>query len=275
MINTLPAGSQIVVMVFIFLTGLCTGSFLNVCIYRIPAGKSIISPPSACPECGERIKFSDMIPVVSYILLKGKCRNCKASISLRYPAVELLTAVIWLVTYLRYGLTVETAGLILLFSILIAVFFIDLDHMIIPNGLVLTGLAGGAAVFLYHVFIKPFGLYGSTSWYTPLIGMVSSSGILFLIALIGLIIYKNDGAMGIGDVKIFMPIGLFLGWKLSLLTLVLSVFLGGITSLVLLILKIKGRKSTIPFGPFIVTASLFSALYGNELIRWYLQLCGY
>ncbi|HHY65045.1 MAG TPA: prepilin peptidase [Clostridiaceae bacterium] len=275
MINTLPAGSQIVVMVFIFLTGLCTGSFLNVCIYRIPAGKSIISPPSACPECGERIKFSDMIPVVSYILLKGKCRNCKASISLRYPAVELLTAVIWFVTYLRYGLTVETAGLILLFSILIAVFFIDLDHMIIPNGLVLTGLAGGAAVFLYHVFIKPFGLYGSTSWYTPLIGMVSSSGILFLIALIGLIIYKNDGAMGMGDVKIFMPIGLFLGWKLSLLTLVLSVFLGGITSLVLLILKIKDRKSAIPFGPFIVTASLFSALYGNELIRWYLQLCGY
>lgn len=147
--------------------------------------------------------------------------------------------------------------------------------MIIPNGLVLTGLAGGAAVFLYHAFVKPFRIYESTLWYTPLVGMVSSSGILFIIALIGLLVYKNDGAMGMGDVKIFMPIGLFLGWKLSLLTLVLSVFFGGITSLVLLILKIKGRKSAIPFGPFIVVAALFSALYGNQFLSWYLRINGY
>ena len=105
--------------------------------------------------------------------------------------------------------------------------------------------------------------------------MISSSGILFLIALIGLIIYRNDGAMGMGDVKIFMPIGMFLGWKLSLLTLVSSVFLGGITSLVLLILKIKGRKSAIPFGPFIVAAALFTSLFGNQFINWYFHICGY
>ena len=263
---------QLSMVIFILLAGLCFGSFLNVCIHRIPLGQSILFPPSSCPKCKNRLKAIDMIPVMSYILLKGKCRNCKEPVSIQYPVVELVTAVTWLVIYLRYGFTIEAAGLILLFTVLIPVFFIDLKHMIIPNGLVLTGLTGGAAVFLYHVFIKTFELYESNLWYTPLIGMVSSSGILFIIALLGLIIYKNDGAMGMGDVKIFMPIGLFLGWKLSLLSLVISVMIGGITSIILLLFKIKDRKSAIPFGPFIIIASFFSALYGNQFLRWYFKI---
>lgn len=259
-------------IIFVILAGLCFGSFLNVCIYRIPLGQSILTPPSSCPKCKNRLKATDMIPVLSYILLKGKCRYCNEPVSIRYPVVEVFTAAIWLVIYLRYGFTVETAGLIMLFTVLIPVFFIDLKHMIIPNGLVLTGLAGGAVIFLYHVFVKPFGLYESTLWYAPLAGMVSSSGILFIIAILGLIIYKNDGAMGMGDVKLFMPIGLFLGWRLSLLTLVVTVMLGGITSIILLIFKIKGRKSAIPFGPFIIIATLFTALYGNQFLRWYFKI---
>lgn len=272
MINISSTGFQLFIKIIVFLAGLCFGSFLNVCIYRIPLEQSISFPPSGCPKCKKRLKAIDMIPVLSYILLKGKCRDCKEPISIQYPIVELLTAIIWLFTYIRYGITVETAGLIYLFTILIPIFFIDLKYMIIPNGLVLTGFFGGAAVFAYHVFFKPFELYESTLWYTPLIGMVSASGILFIIAVIGLIIYRNDGAMGMGDVKLFIPIGLFLGWKLALLTLFSSIMLGGITSIILLLLKIKDRKSAIPFGPFIIAATLFAALLGNQFLRWYFRL---
>lgn len=274
MIDISSTAFQLFIKILIFIAGLCIGSFLNVCIYRIPLEKSIVLPPSGCPKCNKRLEAIDMIPVLSYIFLKGKCRNCKEPISIQYPIVELLTAVIWLVTYLRYGFTVETVGLIYLFTILIPIFFIDLKHMIIPNGLVLAGLIGGAAAFAYHVFVKPFAPYESSLWYTPLIGMVSASGILFIIAIIGLIIYRNDGAMGMGDVKLFLPIGLLLGWKLALLTLFLSIFLGGITSIILLMLKIKDRKSAIPFGPFIISATFFAALYGNQFLRWYFKFYG-
>lgn len=261
-------------MIFIgivtFILGLCVGSFLNVCIYRIPVGKSVVSPPSSCPSCGNRLQAAEMVPVLSYIFLKGKCRHCRAPISIQYPLVELATGIVWLVTYLRYGLSIETLALIFLFSILIPVFLIDLTHMIIPNGLVLTGLIGGIFFFLYHAFVQPISLYDSSRWYTPLIGMVSASGILFMVALVCLAIYKDDGGMGMGDVKIFLPIGLILGWKLTILTLLASAMLGGIVSFFLLILGIKDRKSAIPFGPFIVTATFLCSLFGYAFLGWYL-----
>lgn len=269
MINTLSSEVHLLIKTFLFLTGLCVGSFLNVCIYRIPLEQSIIDPPSGCPGCRKKLQPIDLIPVLSYLILKGKCRYCKEPISIRYPVVELITGTIWLIIYSTYGLSVETAALLYLYSVLIAVAFIDLKHMIIPDGLVLTGLAGGAVIFLYHAFVKPFALYESTLWYTPVIGMFSSSGILFIIAFIGLLIYGNDGAMGMGDVKLFLPIGLFLGWKLALLALFLSIMLGGITSIILLILRIKDRKSAIPFGPFIIIATFIAGLYGNQILSWY------
>ncbi len=252
-----------------FILGLCVGSFLNVCVYRIPAEKSIVRPPSSCPSCGRKLEAVDLVPVLSYIILKGKCRYCKSPISIQYPFVEFITGVIWLATFLRYGISIETLALIFLFSILIPVFLIDFVHMIIPNGLVLTGLLGGAGFFAYHILIHPISFFDSSRWYAPLIGMLSASGILFLVALLGLVIYKNDGAMGMGDVKIFLPIGLILGWKLALLTLFLSVMLGGIISIILLIFKIKDRKSAIPFGPFIVMATLICGLYGYPILNWY------
>jgi leader peptidase (prepilin peptidase)/N-methyltransferase len=256
---------QIFIGVFIFMAGLCIGSFLNVCIFRVPEGRSVVFPPSGCGSCRNKLQARDMIPVLSYILLKGKCRYCNSPISVQYPLVELLTGIVWLVLYMRFGLSVELAALAFLFSILIAVFFIDLKHMIIPNGMILIAAAGGVLVVVYNIF-QPFRVFQPSFWYTPLIGMVSASGILFVIALIGLLIYKNDGAMGMGDVKLFIPIGMFLGWKLSLLTLFVSVMLGGITGIFLLIFKIKDRKSAIPFGPFIVAASFAAVLFGNQFL---------
>ena len=263
---------HIVICIFTFLFGICVGSFLNVCIFWIPANKSIIFPPSECPDCHTKLSPIDLIPVLGYILLKGKCRYCKKPISVQYPLVEFLTGTVWLLIYLRYGLSIETAALLFLYTLLIPVTFIDLKYMIIPNGLVLTGIIGGIALSVYHIFVSPFSLYQSSSWYAPFLGMVSASGILFAIAVIGFIIYKNDGAMGMGDVKLFIPIGMFLGWKLALLALFLAVILGGVTSIVLLILKIKERKSAIPFGPFIAVATYITGFYGNQIISWYFSL---
>lgn len=263
---------QVLIKILIFLMGMCVGSFLNVCIYRIPLEKSIVFPSSECPNCNQKLSAIDMIPVLGYIILKGKCRYCKNPISARYPLVELLTGLIWLLIYSKYGLSIETAALVFLYTLLIPVVFIDLKYMIIPNGLVLAGLIGGIVLSLYHIFISPFSLYESTLWYTPLLGMISASGILLFIAIIGFIIYKNDGAMGMGDVKLFIPIGMFLGWKLALFTLFLSIMLGGIISIFLLIFKIKDRKSAIPFGPFIVIATYITGLYGNQILKWYLHL---
>lgn len=252
---------------FLFLAGMCFGSFLNVCIYRIPLEKSVAFPSSFCPGCETKIKARDLIPVISYIILKGRCRNCKSHISIQYPLVELLTGIIWLLTYFRYGLSFETVALFFLFTVLIPVAFIDLVHMIIPNGLVLVGLAGGIPVFLYHVFYRPFLLYDSTLWYAPLQGAISTAGILFIVSIIGFLIYKDDGALGMGDVKIFLPIGLFLGWKLSLVTLFIAVILAAIVGIILMIFKVMNRKSAMPLGPFIVLAAIITGLIGPYFLN--------
>lgn len=259
------------------LLGLVIGSFLNVCIYRIPVGKSIVSPPSACPKCGHTLSGWDMIPVFSWFLLGGKCRYCKATVSPRYALVELLTSIVYLWVFNRYGLSVDTFALLMLMSILIIVFFIDLDHMIIPDRLVLAGLIGGFLLYVYNLIAPQAGwpafslqgTPGTVKWFEPLIGALSGSAILFVVALIGLLIYKNDGAMGMGDVKIFLPIGLILGWRLSLMALFGAIIIGGVFGVFLLIFKLKDRKATIPFGPFIIISTFFMSMYGYQLLDWY------
>jgi len=247
-----------------FVTGMCVGSFLNVCIHRIPREISVAFPPSECPDCGSKIRSTDLIPVVSYIMLKGKCRECKSPISIRYPAVELLTGILWLIAFLRYGFSFETVAAIFLISLLIPVAFIDLEFMIIPNGLVITGLIGGTVVFLFHALCRPVIFHDFPLWYAPLVGMISASGMLFIVAMVTYFIYGNEGGMGMGDVKIFLPIGLILGVRLTLNSLIISFFMAGIVSVVLLILKKVQRKSAVPFGPFIVLAAVLVTLAGPD-----------
>jgi leader peptidase (prepilin peptidase)/N-methyltransferase len=254
----------------IFLLGLVIGSFLNVCIYRIPEGKSIIAPPSHCPKCGTRLKPPDLIPVIGYLLLKGRCRYCRVKISPRYAVVEMLTGFIFLAVYLKYSISVDLAAFLYLMAILTAMFFIDLDHKIIPDELVIAGLAGGFATALYNAF-RPLEIYGDTDWWNPLLGLLPGSGILLLIALAGVLIYRTDEAMGMGDVKIFAPIGLFLGWRMCALALLLSILLGGLISLALMISGRKKRKDTIPFGPFIVIGTFITILWGWDMLLWYMN----
>lgn len=172
--------------------------------------------------------------------------------------------------FFKYGLTIDFAALLFLAYILIAVFFIDLDHQIIPNELVIVGLIGGTVLFVYNLFL-PFQIYADHSWWNPLLGLVSGSGFLFGVSLIGLALYKGDEVMGMGDVKIFAPIGLFLGWRMTLLALFISVILGGMSSLMLLFLGKANRKSMIPFGPFIVIGVFITLMWGWDILHLYLS----
>ena len=257
-----------IIYCIIFIFGLIIGSFLNVCIYRIPRGESIVSPPSHCPNCGIRLKPFDMIPLLSYLFYFGKCRYCNQKISSRYLLVELLTGIVSVTLFLKYGMTIDYVAFQFLIYILIIVFFIDLDYQIIPNELVVTGLIGGTILVGYNLFL-PFQIYGDPRWWNPLLGLVSGSGVLFVVSLIGSAIYKNGEVMGMGDVKLFAPIGLFLGWKMTLLALYVSVVLGGVSSLMLIFLGKANRKSMIPFGPFIVIGVFVAVMWGWDIAHWY------
>lgn len=261
---------SMIVYGIVFIFGLIIGSFLNVCIYRIPMEESIVSPPSHCPNCGTRLKPFDLIPLFSYLIFRGKCRYCSLKISPRYFLVELLTGIISIALFYKYGLTVDFGAFLFLAYILIAVFFIDLDHQIIPNELVITGMIGGAILFVYNLYL-PFQIFADQRWWNPPLGMVLGSGFLLAVSLIGLALYKGEEVMGMGDVKLFAPIGLFLGWKMTLLALFISVVLGGMSSLVLMLLGKANRKSMIPFGPFIVTAVFITIMWGWDILNWYLS----
>jgi len=256
----------------VFIFGLLIGSFLNVCIYRIPVGESIVAPPSHCPNCNTRLKPFDLIPLISYLICCGKCRYCDQNISPRYFFVELLTGIVSVALFFKYGLTVDFAAFLFLMYILIAVFFIDFDHQIIPNELVIVGLSGGVILFGYNLYL-PFQIFADHSWWNPLLGLIVGSGFLLGVSLIGLAIYKGDEVMGMGDVKLFAPIGLFLGWRMTLLALFISVILGGMSSLLLILLGKANRKSMIPFGPFIVIGVFITVMWGWDLLHWY--LCTY
>ncbi len=186
-------------------------------------------------------------------------------------AAIFITSLTFILLFIKYGLTAEFVFFSYLMLILIIMFFVDIETKTIPNTLVLAGLAGSSAVFLYNIFI-PLKIYENGKWWQPLLGILPGSGLLLIIAIVGLVVYKNDEVMGMGDVKIFAPIGIFLGWRMCILSLIISIFIGGITSLLLIILKIKGRRDTIPFGPFITVAAFITIMWGQEIWMWYFSM---
>ena len=256
--------------IFIALLGLLIGSFLNVCIYRIPKGESVVMPPSHCMNCGNRLTAIDLVPVFSFLFLRGKCRHCGVKISPRYAIVELFTSLTFVLLFYKYHLSlVDFIASAYFISILIAIFFIDLDHMIIPDELVIAGLIGGVPLIVYNIF-NAVQIYGDRNWWTPLLGALVGFGVLLLVAFLGFVIYKTDEAMGGGDIKLFAPIGIFLGWKMTVVAFLLSVFIAAFISIILMLLGIKDRKSTIPFGPFIVIGTFLTYLYGWDILNWYI-----
>jgi leader peptidase (prepilin peptidase)/N-methyltransferase len=238
-----------------FLFGLVIGSFLNVVIARLPDGRSIVRPPSACPACGASIRWHDNIPVLSWLWLRARCRNCRASISWRYPAVELLTAVLFALAARRFGASLDLGAALLLLAALVAITGIDLDHQIIPDVITLPGIALGG---LLTVILHP------AAWLDTLLGILVGGG-LFVV-----IIFASRGGMGGGDMKLGAMMGAFLGWKLVLLAILLGVFAGGAVAIGLLVTGTKGRKDPVPFGPFLALGGVVSLLWGDNLLAWYL-----
>ncbi len=241
------------------IVGLILGSFYNVCIYRISKKESVVFPSSYCPECKHPLKPGDLIPVLSYISLKGRCRYCKDKIPIRYPLVEIITALAILLLYSKYGLTGRLLAYIILASILIIISFIDIDERIIPDILIIIGTVAG-------FFTSLLGF--TVSLVDALLGLLLGGGILLVIGLASLLVLKKEG-MGGGDIKLMGMIGLFLGWKMALLSLLLSIFLGGIISLFLLITNRKKLGEYIPFGPFISCGTMVALIWGKAILSWY------
>lgn len=243
------------------IAGLCIGSFLNVVIHRLPRGTSLVWPGSACPSCGARIRWYDNVPVLGWILLRGRCRDCAAPISIRYPIVELVTLLAFLLCYWQLGAQPLLVPRLLLTAALIALFAIDLEFQILPNVITLPGLAAG---LLFSIFLPP-GLRDA------LLGAALGGGLLWLIAEAWSRLRGVD-AMGFGDVKMLAMVGAFLGWKLVLLTFVLSSFVGGALAAVLLAARRATWTSALPYGTFLALAAFVAALWGDPLLEWYLGL---
>lgn len=254
---------NILIGTFVFAFGLAVGSFLNVCIYRLPLKKSLIFPPSHCPKCGTKIKPYDNIPILSYILLRGKCRFCQERISITYPVVELLSGLLLLSLFSWYGLSWAFASKLFLFTSLMVIFLIDLEHQLIPDVVTVPGIGAGLAFSL---------LSKSPPFLDSIIGLVAGGGLFFLVALAGDKIFKKE-SMGGGDIKLAAMLGAFLGWQSILLVFFLASFLGALVGIVFLILSPKLRESRlIPFGPFLAIATVISIFFGNRLVELYLNL---
>jgi len=250
-------------MVFATLFGLAVGSFLNVCIYRIPLRQSIVFPPSNCPHCKERIRFYDNLPVISYLLLLGRCRHCRQPISPQYPLVEACTGVFSLALFLKVGATVEYLFFLAFGAALIAITFIDLRHKIIPDTLSLPGIAAGFAFSLLPSSPLP--------WMDSLIGIVLGGGFLLLVGIAFEKITGREG-MGMGDVKMLAMIGAWMGWKSLLFIVLLASLAGTVIGGAMLFLSRRGAGTRIPFGPFLALGTLFYFFFGGELTRWYFGL---
>ncbi len=246
--------------IYFFILGLCVGSFLNVCIYRLPASKSIITPRSHCPGCGNTLKIYDNIPVLSYLCLRGKCRFCDKHIPPRYMIVELLTGLFALCVILRFGITLEAAVFFIFIATLIVITFIDIDHLIIPD---IISLPGIPLFFLAAVSLT------TLSWKDSALGILAGGGSLYLVAQIYYMIRKKIG-MGMGDAKLLAMIGAMIGWKGIIFTIYTGSAAGTLAGIAVIIHnRKKDFKTPIPFGPFLVIGAITYIFFGQDIINWY------
>ena len=248
------------IITLIILIGLVIGSFLNVCIYRLQKHVSISKPRSHCPNCKHQLKNWENIPVLSYFLLRGKCSNCKIKISIRYPLVEILTALIFVVIYNYFDISIETFLLMMFFCIVIILTFIDIDVQLLPNNLLII------SIFPIIAFIL---INQTNSYFNHIIGAVLLSLLFLLIGYIGKLVYKVD-SMGMGDVKYAAVIGLLLGWEKGILALVIAFFSAAIIIIIMAIYKKLSRKQRIPFGPFLSIGCFIAFFWGTDILNWYL-----
>ncbi|GAE27340.1 leader peptidase [Halalkalibacter wakoensis JCM 9140] len=247
---------ELVHIIIFAIFGLIFGSFFNVVGLRIPKNESILTPGSHCTTCGYSLRPFDLIPILSYLFLRGRCRKCKTSVSFLYPFIELSTAVLFTISFLAVGWSKELPLLLLFCSLLMIILVSDLVYMIIPDKVLLFF---GAIFIIYHV------IFPSTPWWEPIVGAVVGFTVLLLIAIV------SNGGMGGGDIKLFAVLGFVLGWKLVLLTLFIASLIGAVVGVIGMSLKKVKRGEPIPFGPFIVIGALTSIFIGESLLSWYMN----
>jgi leader peptidase (prepilin peptidase) / N-methyltransferase len=238
--------------------GAIMGSFLNVCVHRLPRQQSVAWPPSACPNCGHMLAWYENIPVLSYLVLRARCRKCRAPISARYPIIEALTALMFLVGTWYYGPSLLLAQRLLFGCVLIVLFAIDLEHHLLPNVITLPAIAIG---FIFSFFTEP-------GWVASLIGIGLGGGLLFAVAEAYYRI-RNEEGLGMGDVKMLAMIGAFLGWKLTIVALMMASFTGTLVGIGVLASGRGGMKFALPFGTFLALGAAIAATVGPDLIEWY------
>ncbi len=265
------------IAICIFILGAIVGSFLNVCIVRLPQEASVVTPPSHCLKCKKNIPWYDNIPLLSYILLKGRCRFCKERISFRYFGVELITAILFTLFYIYFGLKTILLPYLVMLSCFIVATFVDFEHRIIPDEVSIGGMFAG----LFFSFFIP-GLQGVdtnntnflashlTALGMSVLGVLIGGGVIYLMGILGDFLFKKE-SMGGGDIKLLAMIGAFLGWKYALLTFFIAPFFGSIFGIVE---KIRTKETVIAYGPFLVLGAIISLFWGNEIISWLLQRYG-
>jgi len=241
--------------------GSVAGSFLNVCIYRLPRRESVVWPGSACPHCKRHLAWFENIPVLSYLALGGRCRSCRASISIRYPIVETMMALMFAAAWWFYGPGVLLASRLVLGCALMVLFAIDLEHHLLPNVITVPGIVVG---FAFSLFTEP-------GWISSLIGILLGGGVLYAIAE-GYYWVRHEEGLGMGDVKMLAMVGAFLGWKLTLMTLMLASFAGSAVGLALIAAQRGNMKYALPFGTFLAMGAALAAAVGSSVLNWYLGL---
>jgi leader peptidase (prepilin peptidase)/N-methyltransferase len=275
--------SHCVIPLGVFLFGLVIGSFLSVCILRIPADKSIVFPASGCPKCGEGIAPYDNIPVVSWIILGGKCRHCKRKISAMYPAVELLTGLLFLACYFAFGPTLEALKWAVFASLLVVLTITDLRERILPNAVNFFGLGAGLVFSLFTKPVDGTALWLANRWFDfpppaaalsfadAILGAAVGSGLLWVVAE-GYFRLRGREGMGLGDVKMMAAVGAFLGLKRTLMTVLAGSLLGSVIGIAVIAVSRKGRDYELPFGTFLGAGALLVLFFGTPALHWYQSL---
>jgi leader peptidase (prepilin peptidase)/N-methyltransferase len=262
--------------------GVAIGSFLNVCIDRLPRDKSIFSPPSHCDVCGHRLAALDLVPLLSYLWLRGRCRYCRARIPLRVPLVELLTGTLFFLAFWYYGLSAHFGITAFWCCIFIIIVFIDLEHKLILNK-VTYPMAVVALVILAADSLTSVSLVPGDFAFLPLdkpiilsgvIGGAVGSGFFFLVIIIYLLLFRREG-MGLGDVKLAGLIGLVTGWPMVIVALFIGIIIGGLVSIALLLLRLKGRKDAVPFGSLLAIGPIVTFFWGVDILHWYQNFYGF
>jgi leader peptidase (prepilin peptidase) / N-methyltransferase len=248
-------------LTILVMLGLAVGSFLNVCVHRIPRSESLTLPPSRCPACEYQLRWYDNIPVASYAALGGRCRKCRTRISIRYPLVELATMALFVLHGAAFGWSALLIPRLVFACAMVVLFAIDLEHQLLPNIITLPGIAIG----LISSAVLPPGIVDA------LIGVALGGGVLWLIGE-AYFRYSGHEGMGGGDVKMLAMIGAFLGWKLVLVTLVLSSVAGSVVGLFVILIKRGGMKYALPYGTFLALGALVASLAGDRIVNWYVGL---